>query len=235
MVRRYHNEPSRQTDAPAQGMRGPGRAPLRAPGLDTNQGLNRFVWDFSIDGPARANGEPAGMLRATPGAYVARLTLGSWQAEAGFDLVSDPAVEAEGVSDDDLMEQFLLGRRILVLSGAAADLGERVDSLLALPVAAPANEGNRDRRRRLAGSEADPRADLEAVKAELETDNSDSYPPPMLMDQIGYLRSMVMGADQRPGNHAYERLDSLQQWFNTLKARVDSSARQLETATGANE
>ena len=235
VVRRYHNEPSRQTDAPAQGMRGPGRAPLRAPGLDTNQGLNRFVWDFSIDGPARENGEPAGMLRATPGTYVARLTLGSWQAEAGFDLVSDPAVEAEGVSDDDLMEQFLLDRRILVLSGAAADLGERVDSLLALPVVAPANEGNRDRRRRLAGSEVDPRADLEAVKAELETDNSDSYPPPMLMDQIGYLRSMVMGADQRPGNHAYERLETLQQWFNTLMARVDSSARQLETATGANE
>ncbi|MDA0874852.1 MAG: hypothetical protein O3C45_07280, partial [Bacteroidetes bacterium] len=75
----------------------------------------------------------------------------------------------------------------------------------------------------------------EAVKAELETDNSDSYPPPMLMDQIGYLRSMVMGADQRPGNHAYERLETLQQWFDTLNARVESSARQLATAPGAKE
>lgn len=235
VVRRYHNEPARESDATAQGMRGPGRAPLRISGLDTNQGLNRFVWDFTVDGPARANGEPAGMLRATPGAYVARLTIGSWQAEAGFDLVSDPAVEAEGVSDDDLMEQYLLGRRILALSGAAADLGERVDSLLALPAVATPDEGNRDRRRRLAGSEVDPRADLEGVKAELETDNSDSYPAPMFFDQIGYLRSMVMGADQRPGNHAYERLDALQQWFDVLNARVEASARQLANAPVVNE
>ena len=232
VVRRYHNEAARESEAPDQGMRGPQQPAAVVGGLDTERGLNRYMWDFSMDGPSGTDGEPIGALRATPGSYVARLTVGAWQAEAAFDLVLDPAVAAEGVSAADLEEQHQLARRILVLSGAAADLQDRVEAMLEdMPDEVETPEtGRRDRRRRQAGSEINPRAELEAVKAELETDNSDSYPPPMLRSQIGYLQSMVTAADQRPGNHAYQRLDELQAWYDALAGRVDLVAQEIRSA-----
>ena len=235
VVRRYHNQAPVQPDAPEQGMRAPVARAAPVEGLDTEQGLNRFVWDFNVEGPKRANGDLTGMLRATPGAYQARLTVGTWRAEAAFELVPDPDVVAEGISQDDLQEQFLLSRRIRQLEGAAADLVDRIDALLAdapEEVETP-DSGRMDRRRRVAEAESNPVVELQEVRGQLVTDNSDSYPPPMLQSQIGYLRGMVTAADQKPGNDAYLRLDELQAQFDELLQRVDLAEQDLEnTAQG---
>ena len=237
VVRRYHNTSARQEAPSEQGMRGPQRAPAPVEGLDTNQGLNRFVWDFNVDGPLRSGGEMAGRLRATPGPYRARLTVGQWHVEMPFELLPDPAVVAEGISVADLEEQYALVWQIRELEGAAADLVDRIDALLedAPQEVETPETGRRDRRRRLAEAEANPVHELQEVRAQLVTDNSDSYPPPMLQNQIGYLRSMVMAADQKPGNHAYERLLELQRQYDELNQRATLASEALQTMPTSHE
>lgn len=229
VIRTYRSEAEEEGDAPEQGMRGPVRPETRVGNLDADQGLNRFQWDFSVDGPLRANGSAAGRLRALPGYYVARVSVGDWTAEQVFTLVPDPDVMDEGVTWQELEDQFDMTMQILALGGAAADLVDRIDALLEN---APADvetpeTGRRDRRRRIAEAETNPVAELEEVRARLVTDNSDSYPPPMLQSQISYLRSMVAAADQHPGNQSYERLGVLQAEFDELKQRVDFAEEAL--------
>jgi hypothetical protein len=80
----------------------------------------------------------------------------------------------------------------------------------------------------VAEAEANPVHELGKVRAKLVTDNSDSYPPPMLRSQISYLRSMVMAADQHPGNQAYDRLDVLRAEYETLLDRVNMAEETLK-------
>lgn len=230
VVRSYRNAAERDVESTEQGMRGPVRAAARVGGLDTEHGLNRFQWDFSVDGPKRADGSSTGRLRAVPGDYSARITVGDWSAEEAFTLLPDPDVIAEGVSLADLEEQYDLAVQIMALAGDAADLVDRVDALLesAPEEVETPQTGRRDRRRRMAEAEPNPVHELEEVRAKLVTDNSDSYPPPMLQNQISYLRSMVMAADQAPGNQAYERLDVLRAEYETLKQRVDLAEETLQ-------
>lgn len=229
VVRRYRNQTEQKAEIPEQGMRGPVRAATRVGGLDTEQGLNRFQWNFSVDGPTRTDGSSAGRLRAVPDYYSVRVTVGDWQAEEVFTLLPDPDVIDEGVSLADLEEQYALTMQILELAGAAADLVDRIDALLesAPEEVETPKTGRRDRRRRVAEAEANPVTELEEVRARLETDNSDSYPPPMLRSQISYLRSMVMAADQHPGNQAYDRLDVLRTEYETLLHRVNMAEETL--------
>ena len=49
-----------------------------------------------------------------------------------------------------------------------------------------------------------------------------TYMTPMLIDQIGYLSSMLSGADQKPGQDAYRRLEVLDA---RLKACIEELKR----------
>jgi hypothetical protein len=44
----------------------------------------------------------------------------------------------------------------------------------------------------------------------------------MLIDQVRYLYFMLNGADQRPGQDAYDRYDNLVEQWNVLKERIGS-------------
>ncbi len=72
------------------------------------------------------------------------------------------------------------------------------------------------------------REGLEGLRAELVTDTSDSYPPPMLINQLNYLRGMTSSADQAPGNHAYDRFDELKAEVERLSAALDGLRAQAE-------
>ena len=47
------------------------------------------------------------------------------------------------------------------------------------------------------------------------------YMQPMLVDQISYLYSMLIRADQKPGKDAYERFEELTTQFNDMQAEAE--------------
>jgi hypothetical protein len=112
-------------------------------------------------------------------------------------------VEADGVTIEDLRAQFDFNLRVAELSAAAADLAARVEDAIGSGA-----YGGRALE------------ELTEVRGLME-DAGGSYPQPMLLNQIRYLRGMTSRADQRPGNFAYIRFDELSEQLAGLQARVD--------------
>jgi len=234
VVRTYKNEPPQQGEQPAQGMRAPQNRGVGAPGLAAGQGLNRFLWDMRVDGPEDEKGDLTRGPVALPGTYTARLTVGDWTAEQTVELIIDPLVEAEGISFDDLEAQFNFNLEMAQLSVDADALTSQVKELLeSAPSDAQIKEdGLKDSRKRMPDVSSDPMAELKYVLSQLETDNSDSYPPPMLLNQIGYLAGMVSRADQRPGNDAYVRYEELRRQLLELSERAAIARDALKAGAG---
>ncbi|MGH7506837.1 MAG: hypothetical protein ACRELX_14365, partial [Longimicrobiales bacterium] len=172
-----------------QEMRGPpsrGRSP---DALGTTAGLNRFWWDFRAD----IEGERSGPL-LPPGNYTARLTVGDWTGEQSFDVLIDPRVAADGVTIADLREQYDFNRKVLALQADARALLEQVQQA----------------RENAQGSRA---TELDAILARLTERRDQSYPQPMLVQQISYLSGMTSSADQKVGRDAFQRYDELMAWL----------------------
>jgi photosystem II stability/assembly factor-like uncharacterized protein len=93
-------EPPTEGGAASQTMRTFRRRQPAAP-LGVKDGHNRYVWDLrhSGDGPMVA-----------PGRYQVRLTAGGWSDTQALDIMIDPRVAADGITQADLEEQtaFLL-------------------------------------------------------------------------------------------------------------------------------
>ena len=230
VIRRYHIEVEEEEEPQDQGMRAPRGRGTGSSALGMEKGLHRLVWDMRVDGPDGDNGEPTRGPLAPPGNYFARLTVGDWTARHPVELLIDPHVAAEGITQEDLDAQFEFNTRVMGLSRQASDLLSQIDELLdgAPEEVETTPTGRRDRKRRRAESENNPVADLNAIRSELATDNSDSYPPPMLISQIRYLSGMTSSADQRPGNYAYSRYDELRTWLLGLTEGVDTAGEILE-------
>ena len=47
----------------------------------------------------------------------------------------------------------------------------------------------------------------------------ETYPQQMLLSQVRYLSSMINRADQRPGNHAFQRYEQLLQEVEAMERR----------------
>ena len=66
------------------------------PYVDNNVGLNRYVWDFNIDGPVKYNGAPTifqgpdDIIGVPPGAYAVRMTLSGHTYVQHFTVAPDP-------------------------------------------------------------------------------------------------------------------------------------------------
>ena len=222
LVRQYINEPARQGDQQDQGMRGPQVRPERSAGLSSDKGLHRFIWDMRVDGPRNDKGEVTRGPIALPGTYTAKISVGDWSGEQSVELVMDPLMAAEGLTFDDLEAQFTFAIEMAELSMGANTLAEKVKELIktAPKDAKIADEGLKDSRKRMPDVSSDPIAELNYILSQLETDNSDSYPPPMLLSQIGYLTGMATRSDQRPGKDAYVRYEELRRQYLELSERA---------------
>ena len=99
----YTRKPAEEK--PAEG--GPPRGPDTKL-LETEAGLNRFVWNMRYAGMERFpgmilwNDMRSGPL-AVPGTYKARLTVGEWTQEVDFEIQNDPRSSA---TQEDLQAQF---------------------------------------------------------------------------------------------------------------------------------
>ena len=137
--------------------------------------MNRFVWDVR---------HQAGIL-VPPGAYQARLKVGTVTQTQPFTVLIDPNVAADGVTIADLKGQFDHNLRMRQL---VTDVNQLVARL-------------RDAQAKTRGESAsDAKASqLETIAAKLLTEPV-RYGKPGLQAHIIYLAGMTNGADQKIGH-----------------------------------
>jgi hypothetical protein len=173
--------------------------------LPRGRGAHRFVWDLRAEGPWHA--DPRLLVRfgpmVPPGTYTARLTAGGAAAERSFEVVMDPRVVAEGVDGDVVRAQFALASSVQATVTAARRAAARL---------AVAKEALAD------GEELGP--ELAAVDERLNTAPV-RYSPPMLLDQLDYLYTNLLRADQLPGGDAIARHEELASELAEIVADLD--------------
>jgi photosystem II stability/assembly factor-like uncharacterized protein len=189
------------------------------PPVSKEAGMHRFTWDLRHPGawaedPSQAGG---GGPMVVPGTYEASLTVGDRTERRRFEVLVDPRIAADGVTQADLVEQVEL---ILEVRDA-------------LSRARLASAQITESRERLAG-EIDEAARartvdeaLAAIEAKLETAEEYRYPQPMLIAQLSYLYSNINRADQKPGRDAHQR-------FANLEALLAEYVADLERILRAN-
>ena len=174
----------------AQEMRGPFRRFSGEARLGNGRGVHRFAWDLSVPG---ASGSRRSGPTVVPGTYRAQLTVDGQVGTRSFELLIDPRVAADGVTQADLQAQFDLGLDIVAAIEDASGTIERLEGAMA---------------RVAEGSSVEEQ--LKEIEAALVTDRTiSSYPQPMLADQLSYLYSNSQSADQTPAADMYERLEVL--------------------------
>ncbi|MGB5553107.1 MAG: hypothetical protein WBM83_00515 [Flavobacteriaceae bacterium] len=177
--------------------------------LNKKPGLNRFHWDLKHKGPWDKNLKKRfknGPM-AAPGIYTARLTVDGKSFEQSFEIVQDPRVVAEGITDADVRDQITMQQELItVLSEARklqADLEKEAKEL----------EGKKSKAKSTR---------LELVKNVLKKlkNEEGAYPQEMLVSQISYLLYMISGADQLPGQEATARYKELVSQFEKVKQEI---------------
>jgi hypothetical protein len=208
VIRTFGPGDAETAERPGQGMRGPYGARRPPAQLERAPGIHRFVWDMRYPGPVdprTGEADRSGPV-AAPGQYQARLVIGDWSAARDFEILIDPRVAADGVSEQDLVEQLRVALAVRDLMSASASTLARVRSARSAP---DLSAGTRETLRRL--------------EAELATADDTAYPQPMLVDQIRYLYGMLTRAAQPPGSEAPIRLAQLGEWHARIVARLDAA------------
>lgn len=169
--------------------------------LPKTRGAHRFRWDMRHPGPwtQRPGGFGGSGPLVVPGEYSARLTVGDWSAEHAFSVVTDPRVTNEGITNGQITAQVALALEARdALSEARiwqAHLSEAIEN------------GRTE--------EA-----LQQIQ-EAMTTGEIRYSRPMLVDQLSYLYSNMVRADQEPGEDQADR-------YYQLREELDGYIEQLE-------
>src|SRR5690348_9895969 len=119
VIRSFSSDSTRDTSA----------ARVGTPRLPARAGLNRIVWDMSYPGPwsAGAGGRRGGSgPMAAPGRYTVRLTSNGQSSTQPLDLVADPRVLKDGITQQVLDDQLAFNLKLRDLVSDANRLGERL-------------------------------------------------------------------------------------------------------------
>ena len=169
--------------------------------------MHRFTWDLRYPGPWMSASRPDGPNgpAAVPGKYSVKLTVGSWTSTQPLNLIEDPRIAKDGVTNPILREQFDHNIRV-------RDLVSDLNKTLA--------------RLRAAQREAtgDKRAKLNELASHLITP-SIRYSKPELQTHITYLYSMTTATDQKVGRDAVER-------YEVLRKQMDERMAELKKILG---
>ncbi|NGP89181.1 hypothetical protein G3569_12545 [Aliifodinibius halophilus] len=201
-------------------MMAPGPEKIGEPdSIEIEKGHNRFSWDLRYPNKTVASSEGeqyfgvgAGPM-AVPGKYKVRLTVGDWSQTEDLQLKIDPRVKADGVNKADLQEQLELNLKMRDAIGKAQKMAAAIDTLRSRVVSAN-EEGDLAENKTASVKEK-----LDELHRELVSSEEGSYQPPMLIDQLEYLYYMTISADQRPGNDAYTRFETLSSELETISNR----------------
>ncbi|MEM7204329.1 MAG: hypothetical protein AAF628_28980 [Planctomycetota bacterium] len=181
-------------------------------GLKLTSGHHRLMWDLRRSAPEGGGRRSwRGGARVAPGTYRVRLTVDGATQEQPLEVLLDPRLAREGITAADLSAQAELLKELDALRGRARRTADRVEQ--AIETLEDRAEGD------AATANTAAAAELAAIEAELVTERG-TYMPDQLQDQIGYLRSMVSGADQRPGRDAFQRTAELETELDQLVERL---------------
>ena len=191
-------------------------------GLKTTPGMHRFDWDMRSQLEAQPGDRPSRRRgpMVVPGTYKARLTAGTWSKTVRFDILMDPRIEADGVTQSDLVSQAQISKEVLLLQVKARKTLSEIDAGLKKLEGLIQEKGRQEKQaKKLKGQLDKVRADMVMAKGRYQT--------PMLIDQIGYLYSMLDRADQKPGRDAYIRLDELKEWLQKCQSECGPVLKQI--------
>ena len=178
----------------------PDAAPVRRaappPRVSKVAGMNRFVWDVRNE---------AGVT-VPPGQYQVRLKSGAITLTQPLNVLIDPRVAADGVTQADLQEQFEHNMRMRELVSEVNQLVIRVREA-------------QQKQSATAGSDGALSA-LTSISSKLLTEPV-RYGKPGLQAHITYLASMTANVDQKIGRDAIERYQVLKKDLDSLRAEVD--------------
>jgi photosystem II stability/assembly factor-like uncharacterized protein len=217
------------TGGPAeQGMRQPPPRPS-APRLVNDTGMHRFVWDLRVEGP-RALGERSGGAGpiVAPGRYRVRLVAGEWTATQPLEVLIDPRVAAAGVTQEDLEAQYVLSLQIRDATSELRDAVARIRELRerVIEEKQQAVEGGHAAEGSALVEQAraveSRLSELENLLVQTAEGKVGAELEPQLEDQLGYLNSMLRGADQRPGRDAYLRFDDVRRELDEHLAALEA-------------
>ena len=184
----------------------PDAAPTRrvapTPRVTKVAGFNRFVWDVR---------NQAGVT-LPPGRYQARIKTGAEVQTEAFNVLIDPRIAADGVTQADLEEQFEHNVRMRELVSSVNQLVTRV------------REGKKKVQPDLYGAVA-------LIEQQLVTEPV-RYGKPGLQAQITYLASMTANVDQKIGRDAIERYKVLKRELDTLRNQADALVGPATPTTG---
>ena len=156
---------------------------------------------------------------ALPGKYITKLTIGQVTQTQELNLLIDPRIKEDGVTQTDLMEQFSISIKVRDALSLAQIASARIKN--ARDIISKKSEGKRD----IPGSLKKIDDQLALFQDQLVTSQG-RYPTPKLNDQLNYLFSMLSRADQKPGKDAYIRYDELiNQLHNIIKDLDDILAK----------
>jgi hypothetical protein len=133
------------------------------------------------------------------------LTLGSQTLEAPFEILMDPRVKEEGLTEADLEKQWAMQLRVRDLHAEAREFQEELEK------EAESLKGKTDQQKRL--------EHVNTLLKEVKNDEG-AYPQQMLLSQIAYLYYMVNGADQVVGKDAVDRYEELVSELEKLKKQL---------------
>ncbi len=175
----------------------PDAAPARRftppPRVTKVAGLNRFVWDIR---------NQAGVT-LPPGRYQARIKTGGAVFTEPFNVLIDPRVAADGVTQADLQEQFEHNVRMREMVSTVNQLMTRVRQA-----------------QNTSGNDLETAKRLTAIASKLMTEPV-RYGKPGLQAHITYLAGMTANVDQKIGRDAIERYEVLKKELDAIRAEVD--------------
>ena len=222
LIRRFVGKKGSDDEAanqPERNMMAPGPEKIGRPdSIELQEGHNRFTWGLRYPDKTVASedgeqyfGVGAGPM-AVPGQYKVRLTVGDWTQTRDLNVQIDPRIKKDGVSKADLQAQLELNLKIRNALGKAQKMAAKMDTLRKRITAAQESD-------EIAESKAKSlKAGLNKVYDQLVTSEEGSYPPPMWIDQTEYMYYMTISADQRPGNDAYTRFETLEKELEKIAA-----------------
>ena len=142
-----------------------------------------------------------------PGRYTAKLTLGDQSMMQEFEVLPDPRVKADGITEQMFEKQQDMQKKILALLTEARLFQDQLEK--------------ESKTLEEKGDQA-PNGRLEKVTSVLKQLKNDegAYPQQMLVAQISYIYNMVNGADQQIGKDVELRFTELETQLKNLKSEV---------------